>query len=276
MGCGPAPFSEIGKQTKDLLTKDYNFDQKFIFSVPSSSVMGLTATGVKRDHLFVGDLNAQYKSGNTIVDLKFDTFSKISTKVTVDGIFPTTKAALSFSIPDHKSGKLDVQYSHNHATINSSIGLNPNPRLELSTALGNKDIVLGGEIGFETHSASFTKCNAGIGIKRTDFIVSILLEDKGQTVRASYIHHVNQSSGTQVAAEMIHRFSSGLENSFAIGSSHAYDPYTTIKTRFVNDGKVAMLCQKEWRARSLVTVSAEYDPKAKVAPRLGLALAIKP
>ncbi|KAJ6830576.1 mitochondrial outer membrane protein porin 6 [Iris pallida] len=75
---------------------------------------------------------------------------------------------------------------------------------------------------------------------------------------------------------MVHRFNT-LENSFSIGSSHNLDPLTKVKTRFSNNGKVAVLCQHEWRPKSLVTLSAEYDPKAVMAPsRMGLALALKP
>lgn len=75
---------------------------------------------------------------------------------------------------------------------------------------------------------------------------------------------------------MTHRFSS-TENSFSIGSSHALDPQTMVKTRFSGNGKIAMLCQREWRPKSLITLSAEYDSKANnVAPKLGLALALKP
>ncbi|KAL6977727.1 Mitochondrial outer membrane protein porin 4 [Sarracenia purpurea var. burkii] len=276
MGNGPAPFSNIGKRAQDLLTKDYNFDHKFTFSVPSSTGMGLTATGVKRDQIFVGDISTQYKNGNTIVDVKVDTYSNISTKVTLHDIFPSTKAAFSFDIPDHKSGKLDVLYLHNQAAINSSIGLNPAPLLEVAAALGNKDLAFGGEIVFDTASSSFTKYNAGIGFNNTDISAALILMDKGQSLKASYIHSVNPANGTEVAAEMIHRFST-FENSFTIGSSRKIDPFTTIKAKLSNNGKVAMLCQREWRPKSLITVSAEYDSKTvNAAPKLGLSLALKP
>ncbi|PSS36211.1 Eukaryotic porin/Tom40 protein [Actinidia chinensis var. chinensis] len=276
MATSPAPFSEIGKQVKDLLTKDYNFDQKFTFSVPSSSGMGLTATGVKRDHIFIGDISTQYKSGNTTVDVKFDSYSNVSTKVTVNDILASTKAALSFNIPDHKSGKLDVHYLRNHATIDSSIGLNPTPLLEVAATLGNKDLSFGGEFWFDTTSSSFTKYSAAIGLNKADFSAALILMDKGKTLKASYIHTLNTLNGTAVAAEMTHRFSS-YENSFTIGSSHVIDPYTSLKTRFSDNGKVAMLCQREWRPKSLITFSAEYDSKATdAAPKVGLALALKP
>ncbi|XP_059637283.1 mitochondrial outer membrane protein porin 4 [Cornus florida] len=277
MGNGPAPFSDIGKRAKDLLTKDYNFDNKFTLSVPSSTGLGLTATGLKRDQIFVGDISTQYKSGNATVDLKVDTYSNVSTKVTVNDMLPLTKTAFSFSIPDDKSSKLDVQYLHHHAAISSSIGLNPAPLLELSAALGTKDLTFGGEVGFDTASSSFTKYNTGISFNKTDFSVALMLADKGQTLKASYIHTVNPLNGTEVAAEMTHRFST-YRNSYTIGSSHAVDPYTKLKARFSDDGKVAMLCQREWRTKSFLTFSAEYDSKANnAAPaKLGLALALAP
>lgn len=93
---------------------------------------------------------------------------------------------------------------------------------------------------------------------------------------ASYVQSVNPSSGTEVAAEMSHKFST-YENNFSIGSAHVINPFTVVKTRFSNNGKVAMLCQREWRPKSLVTVSAECDTKAvNAAPKLGIALALKP
>uniref|UniRef100_A0A5B7BM84 Voltage-dependent anion-selective channel protein n=1 Tax=Davidia involucrata TaxID=16924 RepID=A0A5B7BM84_DAVIN len=276
MGNGPAPFSDIGKRAKDLLTKDYNFDHKFTLSIPSSTGMGLTATGLKKGQIFVGDISTQYKSGNTTVDVKVDTYSNVSTKVTVNDLLPCTKAAFSFNIPDHKSGKLDVLYLHHHAAINSSIGLNPAPLLELNAALGDKDLIFGGEVGFDTASSSFTKYNAGISFNKTDFSAALILTDRGQTLKASYIHSMSPLNGTAVAAEMTHKFST-CENSFTVGSSHVVNPHNTVKTRFSDNGKVAMLCQREWRPKSLITFSAEYDSKAvNAAPKLGLALALKP
>lgn len=270
---GPAPFTDIGKKARDVLTKDYNFDHKFTLSVPSITGMGLTATGVKKDQIFIGDISTQYRSGNITVDVKVDTYSYVATKITYDEALPGIKTALSFNIPDQKSGKLDVHYRNYHAAVNSSVSLNPSPTLDVNAAIGNEDTSLGGEMAFDTASGSFTKYNAGITLNRPDFSAALLLMDKGQTLKASYYHTVNPS--TAVAAEMIHRFSS-YENGFTIGSSHVVDPTTLLKTRFSDNGRVGMLCQREWRPKSLVTFSAEYDTKAHSASKFGVALALKP
>ncbi|KAE9601668.1 hypothetical protein Lal_00040578 [Lupinus albus] len=277
MANNPAPFSDIGKRARDLLYKDYNFDQKFTLHIPSSTGLGLVATGSKKDQFFVGDINTLYKSGNTTVDVKVDTYSNVSTKVTVNDIFHSTKAALSFNVPDHKSGKLDVQYLHPHAAIDSSIGLNPSPQLELSAAIGSKDLCLGAEVGFNTTSASFTKYNAGIAFNKPDFSAALLLVDRGQALKASYIHYVDRPDGFTIATEITHRFSS-FENRFTIGSSKSIDPHTILKTRFSNDGKAAFQVQRAWRPNSLVILSGEYDPTRifSSSTKLGLSLALKP
>ncbi|CAI9098518.1 OLC1v1035183C1 [Oldenlandia corymbosa var. corymbosa] len=276
MGSSPAPFSDIGRRARDLLIKDFNYDQKILLSIPSSSGLGITASGVKRDDVFVGDISTQHKSGNTTVDLKVDTYSNVSTKVTLNDVFSSTKVAFGFSIPDHKSGKLEVHYAHPHAVINSSIGLNPSPLLDVAAAIGTKDIAIGGTVGFDTATSSFTKYDAGISLNKPDFSAAVILTDKGQTLKASYVHTINPFNGNEVGVEMIHRFST-YENSFSIGSSHRIDPLTAVKAKFFDNGKVAMLCQREWRPKSFVTVSAEYDSKStKASPKLGLALALKP
>lgn len=41
-------------------------------------VQGLLATGLKKDEIFIGDINSVYKSGNTTVDVKVDTYSNVS------------------------------------------------------------------------------------------------------------------------------------------------------------------------------------------------------
>jgi voltage-dependent anion channel protein 2 len=100
--------------------------------------------------------------------------------------------------------------------------------------------------------------------------------DKGDVVKASYIHLVNPVSWTKVAAGIAHRFSKN-ENTFTVGGLYRLDPLTTIKGRLNNHGKLATLLQHEWRPKSLVTISGEVDTKAlDKSAKIGLALALKP
>eukprot|EP01018_Ginkgo_biloba_P006393 Gb_20078 [translate_table: standard] len=276
MGKGPGLFSDIGKKAKDLLTKDYNYDQKFTVTTFSETGLGLTSTGVKKGERFSGDLNTQYKYQNATVDVKVDTDSNISTTVTFNELIPRAKTVVSFKIPDQKSGKVDLQYLHDHVGFNSSFGLTPTPIVEFAGAVGSEEFAVGGEVAFDSASGTFAKCNAGIGVSKPEFSAAIILADKGDTVKASYMHIVSPGTKTSVAAEIMHRFSTN-ENTFTVGSSHAVDPLTTMKTRLNNHGKLGALIQHEWRPKSLVTVSGEFDTKAlSSTAKIGLALALKP
>ncbi|KAF6162577.1 hypothetical protein GIB67_003123 [Kingdonia uniflora] len=135
----PAPFSDIGKQAIDLLTKDYNFNHKFTQTMLSGTGIGLISTGVKRDRVFAGNISTQYKSGSTIMDVKLDIHSNDS--ITVD-------------VP-----------------IASCFGLTPTPFLDGSTAIGTKEFSLGGEVVFDTSTTSFTKYNTEIGIVKPNSLL---------------------------------------------------------------------------------------------------------
>ncbi|KAJ6330850.1 hypothetical protein OIU76_009446 [Salix suchowensis] len=85
--------------------------------------------------------------------------------------------------------QMDVQYIHHHAAIESSIGLNPTPLLELSAAIGSGNLSLGGEVGFDTASSSFIKYNAGIGMNKPDFSAALFtVSIKGQTLGFTAIY----------------------------------------------------------------------------------------
>uniref|UniRef100_A0A0C9QMH8 TSA: Wollemia nobilis Ref_Wollemi_Transcript_22203_1555 transcribed RNA sequence n=1 Tax=Wollemia nobilis TaxID=56998 RepID=A0A0C9QMH8_9CONI len=276
MGKGPGMFSDIGKKARDLLTKDYTYDQKFTVSTYSEDGLGFTSTGGNKGGLFIGDINAQYKYQNSTFDVKVDTNSNISTTITIDDVIPHAKTVLSFKFPDEKSGKLELQYLHEHAGFRSSFGLNTKPVIDFSGAVGSEVFTVGGEVGYDTTSGLFTKYNAGIGITKPEFSAAIILADKGDTLKASYVHAVNPLAKTHVAAEISRRFSAN-QNTFTVGSSYALDPLTTMKTRLNNHGKLGALLQHEWKPKSLVALSGEFDTKAlDKSPKIGVALALKP
>jgi len=276
MGKGPGFYSEIGKKTKDLLTKDYTYDQKFTVNTATSAGLNFVTTGVKKGEVFAADISTNFKRNNITADVKVDTKSNILATVTVDEFTAGAKSIFSFTIPDSKSGKVEVQYTHDHVGITSSIGLTPNPLVDVTAAIGSEGLVIGGEVGYDTATGRLTKYNAGVGFTKPDFSTAVTLIDKGDTVKASYLHLINPTSRTQVAAEIAHKFSKN-ENTFTVGGLYELDPLTTLKGRLNNHGKMAALLQHEWRPKSLVTISGEVDTKAlDKSAKIGLALALKP
>lgn len=276
MSKGPGLFSDIGKKAKDLLTRDYTYDQKFTISTTSESGVAITSAAVKKGGLYALDIGTQYKYKNTLLDVKVDTDSNISTTFTVSEVLPSTKAIASLKFPDYNAGKVEVQYFHDHATFATVVALKQTPLVDLSATIGAHGVAFGAEAGFDTASGAFTKYNAGINLTKPDYNASIILADKGDTLRASYVYHFDEQQKSAGVGEITRRFSTN-ENTVTVGAAYAVDQQTTVKARLNNTGKLGALLQHEVRPKSILTISGEFDTKAlDRTPKFGLALALKP
>ncbi|KAG4201880.1 Mitochondrial outer membrane porin of 36 kDa [Gossypium arboreum] len=276
MGKGPGLYSDIGKKARDLLYKDYQADHKFTVTTYTSNGVAITSTGTKKGELLLADVNTQLKNKNITTDVKFDSRSNLFTTVTIDEPAPGLKTIFSFVVPDQKSGKVELQYRHEYAGISTGIGLTAKPLVSFSGVIGNDSVSVGTDLSFDTASGNFIKLNAGLNITHSDLIASMTLNDKGDTLTASYYHIVSPLTNTAVGAELTHSFSSN-ENTLTIGTQHALDPLTTVKARMNNYGRASALIQHEWRPKSLFTISGEVDTRAiEKSAKVGLALALKP
>ena len=100
--------------------------------------------------------------------------------------------------------------------------------------------------------------------------------DKGDSIKASYLHHLDESKRSAAVGEVYRKFSTN-ENTITVGGLYAIDHTTTVKAKLNNNGKLGALLQHEVVPKSLVTVSSEIDTKAlDKHPRFGLSLALKP
>ncbi|GMY17364.1 mitochondrial outer membrane protein porin 2-like [Fagus crenata] len=273
---GPALFSNIGKKAKDLLNKDYCSDQKFTVTSNTDTGLALSSTVANKGGLSSGDVAAQYKHKNAALDVKVDTASNVSTTFTVTDILPSTKAIASFKFPDYKSGKLEVQYLHEHATFSTAVGLNQSPAVDFSATIGTPSIAFGAEASYLTASGNFAKYNAGVSLTKPDSTASVMLGDKGDSLRVSYLHHLSKLNGGAVVGEVSRRFSSN-ENTLTVGCSCVVDPHTVVKAKLNNHGNLAALLQHEFTHKSFLTISGAFDTKTlEKNPKFGLALSLKP
>lgn len=276
MAKGPGLYSDIGKRARDLLYRDYQSDHKFTLTTYTANGVGITTSGIKKGESLLGDVTTQLKNKNITADIKVDTYSNLSTIITIDEPAPGLKTIFSFMVPDQRSGKAEVQYLHEYAGVSTSLGLTANPIVNFSGVAGNNVLSLGTDLSYDTATGNFTKYNGGLSVTTSDLIASLTLNDKGNTLTASYYHTVSPLTSTAVGAELSHSFST-KENTLHIGTQHALDPLTTVKARVNNNGKASALIQHQFRPKSLFTISGEVDTRAiEKSAKVGLALAIKP
>ncbi|CAH2064565.1 unnamed protein product [Thlaspi arvense] len=276
MSKGPGLFTDIGKKAKDLLTRDYSTDQKFSVSTSSASGLALTSTALKKGAIHAADVATQYKYRNALFDVKIDTDSNVLTTITLTEILPSTKAIASFKVPDYNSSKLEVQYFHDHATVTTTAALKQNPVIDVTATLGSPTISFGAEAGYDTTSRTFTKYNFGISVTMPDKCASVILGDKADSIKASYIHHLDESKRSAAVGEVFRKFSTN-ENVITVGGLYVVDHLTNVKAKLNSDGKLGALLQHEVLPKSIVTISGEFDTKTlEKNPRFGLSLALKP
>ncbi|XP_071736478.1 mitochondrial outer membrane protein porin of 36 kDa-like [Rutidosis leptorrhynchoides] len=276
MAKGPGLYPDIGKKARDLLYRDYQSDHKFSLTTYTANGISITSSGSKKGEFFLADVNTKLISKNITTDIKVDTGSRVFTTITIDEPAPGLKTILSFVVPDQKSGKVELQYLHEHAGISTSIGLTASPIVNFSGVAGTNTLALGTDVSFDTATGNFIKYNAGLSFSTSDLIASLTLNDKADSLTASYYHTLSPLTNTAVGAEFTHGFSSN-ENSLTIGSQHSLDPLTTVKARVNNFGIASALLQHEWRPKSLITISGEVDTRAiEKSAKVGLALALKP
>uniref|UniRef100_A0A0E0C761 Uncharacterized protein n=1 Tax=Oryza meridionalis TaxID=40149 RepID=A0A0E0C761_9ORYZ len=234
---GPGLYSDIGKKARDLLYRDYHTDQKFTLTTYAANGAAITVAGTKKNESIFSEIQSQVKNNNVSVDA-------------------------------------EVQYLHPHAGLNASVGLNANPLVSFSGVFGTGAFAVGTDVAFDTATGDFTKYNAGLSHTTPDLTAALLLNNKGDSLAASYYHKVSKTSA--VGAELAHSFSSN-ENTLTFGTQHALDELTTVKARFNNFGMASALIQHEFRPKSLVTISTEVDTKAiDKSSKVGLSLVLKP
>ncbi|CAM8947250.1 hypothetical protein QQ045_018557 [Rhodiola kirilowii] len=276
MAKGPGLYADIGKRARDLLYKDYQSDNKLNLTTYTANGVAITSSVTKKGELYLADVTTQLKNKNITSDFKVDTNSNLRATFTVDEPAPGLKTIFSFIVPDQKSGKVELQYLNEYAGINTSIGLTANPLVNFSGVLGNNVLSVGADLSFDTATGNFTKYNAGLNLSHVDLIAAVALNDKGDSLNASYYHTVNPLTNTAVGAEFTHRFSTN-ENTLVFGTHHALDPLTSLKARVDNFGKASALIQHQWCPKSVFTISGEVDTKAiEKSAKVGLALALKP
>lgn len=71
--------------------------------------------------------------------------------------------------------QVEVQYLHDYAGVNASIGLTANPVVNLSGVIGSETFAVGSDVAFDTATGNFTKCNAGLSITNQDLIAALTL-----------------------------------------------------------------------------------------------------
>ncbi|CAH9078209.1 unnamed protein product [Cuscuta europaea] len=274
----PDHFSNFGRKAKKVLTTGYyNYDQRFTVSSRSKDGVAIVSTLAHKGSLSTGDVAATLKCKNSTMHVKADIESNISVSLTINDILPSTKAIASCTLPHYKAGKVEAQYCDEHARLTVAIGMQKKtPVIDVSATVGTSRIAVGTDARYTLASQKITRYNAGICLKNPKFDISLILAEKGDAVKATYLHYLGEKKRGSIAGEMTRKLST-KENKLTVGCSYTVNPHTTVKAKLNNQGKIGTVIQHELKSKSFLEVSGSFDTKSrKHIPKFGVSLSLVP
>merc|ERR1712216_811370 len=258
-------FDALGKAAKDLLGGGFQLNQKVTATTKTDTGVDFTVSGVKKDEKLDGDYSA---------DIKVAADSKVTTSIAYSKLFPGLKVALNGSIPDKASGKLSFDYSASaNYIIKGNVGLTSTPKAEVSVTVGHSGLGAGAEAGYCTKASAVTKWGIGAAYAASDYKCALLVADKGDTLKASYVHSV--SASTTVGGEVVRKFAKDTTN-FTVGAAHKLENGAITKAKIDNTGIASILYEQEFAPKSKTAVTLQFDTmNLNKSARVGVAMDFK-
>ncbi|XP_062020548.1 mitochondrial outer membrane protein porin 2-like [Rosa rugosa] len=270
----PLFFSEFAHKSTELLTKGYYRGQIFSFTT-HKDLLDLTSTIASNGRHTTAGVVGAYPYKNATFRVGVDKDSKIAANFTVSEKFLSgTKTTASLSFPDYKSSKLKFQCLREYAALAMSVSLNQYPAIKFSAAVGSSSVALGMEAEFMTTSRCFSKCSAGINMKGLNCNASIILENKGDLLNASYVHYLDPEKRNAAVVQFTQELST-KRNTLTVGGSCAVDSHTAVKARLDDRGRLRTNLEYSFRPKSCLSISGEFNTQAvDRSPKIGVELAI--
>ncbi|TXG64118.1 hypothetical protein EZV62_011112 [Acer yangbiense] len=241
------------------------------------------SSAVENGRLSNSNIAAKYAYKNATVDVNVDSKSNLSATIGFRGQFlPSTKTTATLKLPAYSSSKvqtpnlsimLEFQYLYKHNALVTSLVLSQSPSVSLTATIGNPTMAFRMKAVCKT-GHGFTKYDAGIHLANPNCNASIILANKCDLLKASYVHRFHQPVKIAVGAEITRRFST-KENTFTVTGSCKVDQMTILTAWVNNHGKLNTLLLHKIRHKFSLSISSEFDTKAlDKVPRIGLALAL--
>lgn len=266
----PPFYKNLGKQSKDLLTKDYEkalpslkFDSKaeneVLFSVEAKR-------DAKTGEFLVDPFQYKYEvsergltfvgkaSSNRKLTGEFSIVDKFVQGLKLTGSLSTTLV----NKPDQgvdNNVKLGTEYSRDMAAFTGEIEI-VKRNTSLTGVLGNKTYAIGGEVGMNLQDGGPNKLEGAASYTAGNFVVTASLKDKFNSLGSSFFRKINDDNS--VAGEFEYKLNNA-ETSFVVGGHHKFDKDTSIKAKVNSRGVVSTSYIQNFRKNVRGVFSVEVD-----------------
>jgi len=242
----PVEFGDIGKASKDLLSKDFNFG-KTKFEAKTISASGVEFTSNVERNNADGVLRGEVKtkvhhrdSGLTVTD-SYSTTNDLSLKVEAAELAQGVKVDLEtkFNLETKQSADLKLGFGFKNDWLNSSLSTNlfGKRKAKLDAVVKSGDYLLGTQASFDASTFRVSEINTAVGYSANDLSFSFHTTE----VFTSYSAFVSHKVSTDVHVSTAVSYRQGDERSLVeFGSQFALDNDASLKLKFDSSGKVGL------------------------------------
>jgi len=266
----PPLYKNVGKQAKDLLTKDFEKNLPSLkLETKAENEVALSVEG-RRDPK-TGEFTVdpfQYKydfaeggysfvakaTSNRKLTGEFSVIDKLAKGLKVVTTVSTTLVNKPDQVPDN-AVKLGLEYTRDNVSATSDFEL-VKRTANITGVVGNKTVAIGGEVEVNLVDAAPSKYNGIAAYTVGNFVVTGSLRDKLNTFGSSFYRKVNDN--TSLAGEFAFKFNNN-DAIFVVGGQHKLDKDTSVKAKLSSDGVVSLSYIQQLRKNVRAVFSADIN-----------------
>ncbi|XP_014677311.1 PREDICTED: voltage-dependent anion-selective channel protein 2-like [Priapulus caudatus] len=263
----PVQYSDLGKGSRDLFSKGYNFGQiKLECKTKAANGVEFNTTGssCNESGKVAGNLETKYKwseYGLTFTE-KWDTNNVLATMITIeDQIAKGLKLTFDSSFSPQtgkKSGQIKTAYKHDYVHVNADVDLDfAGPQLHGCATVGHNGWLAGYQASFDTAKSTLTRNNFAIGYATDDFVLHTNVND-GQEFCGAIYQKVNDDLETAVQLSWT---AGSNATRFGLAGKYTFDNDASVSAKVNNSSQLGVGYSQQIRKGVKVTLSALIESK---------------
>ncbi|KAJ3288600.1 Mitochondrial porin [Borealophlyctis nickersoniae] len=279
----PPAFSDLGKQTNDLLGKDFPVGHaKLEINTTTPNGIKFTVIGAKdnKTGAIASELKTKYTDklrGVTFTE-SWTTSNILSAQLELaDSIAKGLKVDLNASLlpaKGTKNARAGVEYKQDYIFTRTAVDLFRGPTLHGDAVVGNEGFLAGGEVAYDVADARVTKYNAAFGYVAPEYNVTLNALNAFSTFSASYFHRVNRDveAGAKAtwakASDTVH---------VEVGTKYVLDRDAFLKAKIDNRGQLGLGYTQVLRQGIKLSLGGLFDTTRlhENVHKVGLALTLE-
>ncbi|KAI8074235.1 eukaryotic porin/Tom40 [Gilbertella persicaria] len=274
-------FNDIGKSSKDLLTKDFPIGSVKL-EVKTTTSDGITfKINSHRDNktgIIVGDLESKYtdKARGISFSEAWTTSNHLDGRIELDnnlakGLKLELITSLIPSIQD-KAAKVNLVYKQPHLHTAASVDVFKKT-VNANSVVGAHGYAIGTDVAYNANNGKIQRYTAAVGFSTRDYAIALHATNNLTYYTASYYHRISaelEASGKASWSNKDTMHAVALE----VGFKRQLDPTASVKAKLTNTGIVTFGYTQLVRPGVKVNMGASVDSTRldQNAHKLGLAL----